>query len=86
MGQEAAEFQSRNALAGQQYQLCDRGQIFEKVAGQQPAEISDHEPTDASAYTRYALRPPRVVAREGLGWMFAAGELAMAPSDLARWA
>jgi D-alanyl-D-alanine carboxypeptidase len=50
-----------------------------------PGEISDHEPADASAYTRYALGPPRLVAREGPGWMFAAGELAMTPSDLARW-
>jgi CubicO group peptidase (beta-lactamase class C family) len=50
-----------------------------------PGEITDHEPTDASAYTRYALGPPRLVAREGPGWMFAAGELAMTPSDLARW-
>jgi D-alanyl-D-alanine carboxypeptidase len=40
---------------------------------------------DATAYTRYALGPPRVAVREGLGWMFAAGELCMTPVDLARW-
>ena len=40
---------------------------------------------NATAYTRYALGPPRVAVREGHGWMFAAGELCMTPSDLARW-
>ena len=48
-------------------------------------DISVHKPTDATAYTRFALGPPRPVQREGPGWMFAAGELAMTPSDLARW-
>ncbi|MBV8866080.1 MAG: beta-lactamase family protein [Acidobacteriaceae bacterium] len=40
---------------------------------------------DASAYTRYALGPPRPVGREATGWYFAAGELCMTPSDLAKW-
>jgi CubicO group peptidase (beta-lactamase class C family) len=40
---------------------------------------------DATAYTRFALGPPRPVAREGAGWYFAAGELCMTPSDLAKW-
>jgi CubicO group peptidase (beta-lactamase class C family) len=40
---------------------------------------------DAIAYTRYALGPPRPVGREAEGWYFAAGELAMTPSDLAKW-
>lgn len=47
-----------------------------------PAESSD---ADASAYTRFALGPPRPVEREGAGWYFAAGELSMTPSDLAKW-
>jgi D-alanyl-D-alanine carboxypeptidase len=42
-------------------------------------------PQDATAYTRFALGPPRPVAREGAGWYFAAGELCMTPSDLAKW-
>lgn len=41
--------------------------------------------SDATAYTRFALGPPRPVAREGAGWYFAAGELCMTPSDLAKW-
>jgi CubicO group peptidase (beta-lactamase class C family) len=40
---------------------------------------------DASGYTRYALGPPRLAAKEGRGWLFAAGELAMTASDLALW-
>ncbi len=43
------------------------------------------DPLDAVAYTRYALGPPRPVKREAAGWYFAAGELAMTPSDLAKW-
>src|SRR5207248_2230078 len=41
--------------------------------------------TDATGYTRYALGPPRVAPKEGKGWLFAAGELAMPTSDLAKW-
>jgi len=40
---------------------------------------------DATAYTRYALGPARPVDREAKGWYFAAGELCMTPSDLAKW-
>ena len=38
-----------------------------------------------SGYFRVALGPLRPAPREGKGWMFAAGELKMTPSDLARW-
>jgi D-alanyl-D-alanine carboxypeptidase len=41
--------------------------------------------TDATGYMRYALGPPRVAPKEGKGWLFAAGELAMPASDLAKW-
>ena len=40
---------------------------------------------DASAYYRHALGPLRVAPKEGRGWMFAAGELAMTAHDLALW-
>ena len=36
-------------------------------------------------YMRYALGPLRPAPKEGKGWMFAAGELAMTPADLAKW-
>lgn len=41
--------------------------------------------TDATAYIRAALGPRRAAPKEGRGWMFAAGELAMTPHDLALW-
>ena len=41
--------------------------------------------TDASPYLRAALGPLRPAPKEGRGWMFAAGELAMTAHDLALW-
>jgi D-alanyl-D-alanine carboxypeptidase len=41
--------------------------------------------TDATGYFRYALGPLRPAPKEGKGWLFAAGELAMPAQDLARW-
>jgi D-alanyl-D-alanine carboxypeptidase len=40
---------------------------------------------DATAYYRHAVGPLRVAPKEGRGWMFAAGELAMTAHDLALW-
>lgn len=40
---------------------------------------------DARGYSRNALGPLRPSPKEGVNWMFAAGELAMTASDLARW-
>jgi D-alanyl-D-alanine carboxypeptidase len=40
---------------------------------------------DATAYIRNALGPLRAASKEGRGWMFAAGELAMTAHDLALW-
>jgi CubicO group peptidase (beta-lactamase class C family) len=41
--------------------------------------------TDPTGYERHALGPQRPSPLEGTGWMFAAGELAMPPHDLALW-
>ena len=41
--------------------------------------------TDPTGYLRYALGPLRPAPKEGKGWLFAAGELAMPAADLARW-
>ena len=41
--------------------------------------------TDPIGYLRYALGPLRPAPKEGEGWLFAAGELAMPARDLARW-
>ena len=40
---------------------------------------------DAASYYRYALGALRPAPKEGRGWMFAAGELAMTAHDLALW-
>jgi CubicO group peptidase (beta-lactamase class C family) len=42
-------------------------------------------PGDPMRYLRYAIGPPRQAPKEGKGWMFAAGELAMSARDLALW-
>jgi D-alanyl-D-alanine carboxypeptidase len=41
--------------------------------------------TDPIGYLRYALGPLRPAPKEGKGWLFAAGELAMPAHDLAAW-
>ena len=40
---------------------------------------------DPAGYLRYGLGPPREAPKEGKGWLFAAGELAMTAKDLALW-
>ena len=58
-----------------------------------PLEMKTVFDTDSSAlrpgeptrYQRYGLGPARPAPKEGKGWMFAAGELAMTASDLAKW-
>ena len=41
--------------------------------------------SDPAGYFRYALGPLHPSLKEGKGWMFAAGELAMTAEDLAKW-
>jgi CubicO group peptidase (beta-lactamase class C family) len=41
--------------------------------------------TDPMGYLRYGVGPLRPAPKEGKGWMFAAGELAMSAQDLAKW-
>ncbi|MGH7784135.1 MAG: serine hydrolase domain-containing protein, partial [Candidatus Binatia bacterium] len=52
------------------------------VANTDQAKLGDTDPT---GYLRYALGPLRPAPKEGPGWLFAAGELAMPASDLAKW-
>jgi D-alanyl-D-alanine carboxypeptidase len=46
------------------------------------AALGSNEP---QRYLRYALGPLRTAPKEGRGWMYAAGELAMTAHDLALW-
>ena len=61
--------------------------IFKPLQMHSVIDIDESHPSesDATGYLRYALGPPRVAPLEGKGWMFAAGELYMTPSDLAKW-
>jgi D-alanyl-D-alanine carboxypeptidase len=61
--------------------------IFVPLGMKSVANIDQEElgTTDPAGYMRYALGPPRIAPKEGKGWLFAAGELAMTASDLAKW-
>ena len=61
--------------------------VFEplKMEGVVNADQDALGPADAGAYTRYGAGPVRPAPKEGKGWLFAAGELAMTPSTLAKW-
>jgi len=48
-------------------------------------DLAKLPPSDPTGYMRYALGPLHPAPKEGKGWMFAAGELAMTAEDLARW-
>ncbi|HKR56610.1 MAG TPA: serine hydrolase domain-containing protein [Gemmatimonadales bacterium] len=55
---------------------------IESVKNIDMGRLPDSDPT---GYVRYALGPARPALKEGKGWLFAAGELAMTASDLAKW-
>ena len=64
-----------------------RARIFTPLGMTSVADIDRDRlgQTDPVGYLRYALGPPRPAPKEGKGWLFAAGELAMTAQDLARW-
>jgi D-alanyl-D-alanine carboxypeptidase len=55
---------------------------MKSVTNTDQEKLGDADPT---GYLRYALGPLRPAPKEGRGWLFAAGELAMTASDLAKW-
>jgi D-alanyl-D-alanine carboxypeptidase len=63
-----------------------RSRILDPV-GLQSASDFDVSPSAANptGYLRYGLGPLRPAPDAGSGWMWAAGELAMTASDLAKW-
>ncbi len=74
-------------LTGQSLIDFIRTRIFEPLGMRSPID-ADRQPwskEDPTGYTRFALGPPRVAQPEGANWIFAAGELAMTPSDMALW-
>jgi len=72
-------------VSGQPLVRFLREKIFDPLGMRSAGDCAEANPADATAYTRYAFGPARPVQREGSGWYFAAGELCMTPSDLARW-
>ncbi|HZQ25162.1 MAG TPA: serine hydrolase domain-containing protein [Terriglobales bacterium] len=61
--------------------------IFEPLGMKSVINIDQNRlmETDPVGYMRYALGPPRVAPKEGKGWLFAAGELAMPAEEVAKW-
>jgi len=73
-------------VSGQPLLAFLRSHIFDPLGMQSAGDCFETPgPSDATAYTRFAGGPPRPVKREAAGWYFAAGELCMTPSDLAKW-
>ena len=72
-------------VSGQPLVAFLRGKIFQPLDMASASDWPPEQPSDAKAYTRYALGPPRPARRDASGWYFAAGELAITPSDLANW-
>lgn len=64
-----------------------RNRIFKPLGMQSVADVNESTlaATDPTGYFRYALGPPRPAPKEGKGWLFAAGELAMTAEDLQKW-
>ncbi len=64
-----------------------RARILDKLGMQSAIDVTREKwnTADPDGHTRFAAGPPRAVAPEGNGWMWAAGELAMTASDLAKW-
>jgi len=62
-----------------------REKILDPLGMASAGDCNDRSPADATAYTRFALGPPRPVGREARGWYDGAGELCMAAPDLAKW-
>jgi D-alanyl-D-alanine carboxypeptidase len=74
-------------VSGQPLLQFLREKIFQPLGMSSAVDWGVTKPSDidAAAYTRFAGGPPRPVGREAEGWYFAAGELSMTPTDLAKW-
>jgi CubicO group peptidase (beta-lactamase class C family) len=64
-----------------------RERIFKTLEMNSVVNIDEEKlgPNDPVGYMRYGLGPLRLAPKEGKGWLFAAGELAMTADDLAKW-
>ncbi|MBV9008968.1 MAG: beta-lactamase family protein [Verrucomicrobia bacterium] len=64
-----------------------RQQVFDRLKMQSVTDTNQAPlpESDPMRYQRFGLAQPRPAPKEGKGWMFAAGELAMTAADLATW-
>jgi CubicO group peptidase (beta-lactamase class C family) len=65
--------------------LQERVLVPLKMTSATNTDVKKLPPTDPAGYFRYGLGPLRPAPKEGPGWMYAAGELAMTAEDLAKW-
>ncbi len=71
--------------AGQSLMAYLQRRIFAPL-GMRPVHIDDsNTPAFPAGYTRFALGPVRLAEPPARGWLYAAGELSMSASDLAKW-
>jgi CubicO group peptidase (beta-lactamase class C family) len=62
-----------------------KNRVFDRL-GMHPVDMdTGMTAADPLGYHRYAAGPVRVERQPAAGWLYAAGELAMSASDLARW-
>ncbi len=75
-------------IAGQPLHQVQQTRIFNRLAMTGATEIDSGPLTgalDSQGHARWALGPVRPAVKEGRGWLYAIGELAMRPTDLALW-
>lgn len=73
------------SVAREPLQSFEQRRIFHPLGMDVVLGATGLSKTDARGTTRYALGPVRPAPGDGAGWVFAAGDLAMSPSELAKW-
>lgn len=73
--------------SGQPLEALIRSRITDKLGMHSVIDLTTSAwgADEATGYERYALGPLRKARTEGRNWVWAAGQLAMTASDLARW-
>jgi CubicO group peptidase (beta-lactamase class C family) len=72
-------------VAKERLQSFEQRRIFKPLGMDVVLAATGLSKTDAKGTTRAALGPIRPALLESDGWVFAAGDLAMTPSELAKW-
>ncbi|MBC7521243.1 MAG: beta-lactamase family protein [Sandarakinorhabdus sp.] len=72
-------------LAGEPLASFEQKRIFTPLGMNVVQAETGLQPSDAKGFQRFALGPVRPVRPTAPGWGFAAGDLAMTPTDIAKW-